>query len=251
MMMYKLLLPILATMVAIQAHAQVCTPDIARFPNDGYYTCHPNDPGKLPDALLNSPYTCVITLNIPTDTTISGLGTFNIDSVTLDRIPEPVTGLFKGLTYSAEPSNFRFPGGTKNCIIISGTPTDKSELGFSTVTLRLKAYFNGLPAPREESFPFRLASTLGKETLADTEGKMRIWPVPATQTLNVAMPVQTHSDTHFQIFNITGKKVMDVHQLVATSGTELDISGLTTGLYILKATTPKGVSAARFTVGQH
>lgn len=110
---FGLLMGVLLT--PLTGQSQVCTPD-------------PNAPasGIFPDTLANAcpgvPYNAVITLGIPNDTTINGpFGpiTATIDTIIINNI----TDLPPGITYACEPPTCKFPGGTKGCVVFSGTPT--------------------------------------------------------------------------------------------------------------------------------
>ncbi|MCB0840998.1 MAG: SprB repeat-containing protein, partial [Bacteroidetes bacterium] len=88
-----------------------CNPDPA-YTTPGIY------PTAIANGCLNELYSQVITIVVPTDTVVSGFP-IPIDSIVLDS----VVNLPVGLTYQCVPPSCGFPGGTSNCILISGTPT--------------------------------------------------------------------------------------------------------------------------------
>jgi hypothetical protein len=244
------LLVFCAFAINIELSAQNCTPDSVRFPAPGYYTDHPTNPDKLPDALLDSAYSSVININVPKDTTIAGFGTFVIDSVTLLRIPQPVEGLFTGLTYSAEPSNFNFPGNSKNCILISGIPTNKNEVGFTTIILHLNTYFNGLGVPRDVDFPFRLSATVGNQEW-DSQAKISVFPNPAIGKIHLSTGVKNGKNSSVIIRNIAGSTLLEKHFDHTPERTEINIEDFSTGMYLLTFRTSQTVETIRFTVSEH
>jgi hypothetical protein len=102
---FSLLLGLLSLPQLTQA--QICTPD-PNAPAVGLF------PASVPAGCPGQPYSATLTLGVPSDT----LG-FPVTNVVVDNI----TDLPPGITYACEPSNCTFPGGTKGCIVLSGTPT--------------------------------------------------------------------------------------------------------------------------------
>ena len=98
---------------ASDVYAQ-CSPDPA-LTSDGIF------PLVLTEACQNQAYSQVITINVPTDTTVTNPIplTIPIDSIVLDS----VVGLPPGFTFQCVPSTCSFPGGTSNCVLLSGTST--------------------------------------------------------------------------------------------------------------------------------
>lgn len=78
--------------------------------------------GIFPDTLVGTcvgiPYTETITLVIPTDTIVGGLFA-TIDSLVLDS----VAGLPPGLTFDCLNGQCSIAGGSRSCVLLSGTPT--------------------------------------------------------------------------------------------------------------------------------
>jgi hypothetical protein len=87
---------------------------------------------KLPDGSVNIGYSSTITAVIPSQIVISGFP-FNVDSAKVTGIPN----LPAGLTYQTDKPNW--PGGTKGCILISGTPTAQTS-GPLTLSIKYTAF---------------------------------------------------------------------------------------------------------------
>ncbi len=112
----NLLVLLFLTTISATSFAQICSPD-------------PNATGlfypAMPDSTTNrwQYYEQVMTISVPTDTTVSPL-TIYIDSVLLDS----VRGLPNGLSYGCNSSlgNCTYVGGSEGCFIISGTINDSS-----------------------------------------------------------------------------------------------------------------------------
>lgn len=127
------------------------------FFSKGYSQCTPNpaytDPGFYPDSAtgiapgyLGVPYQEVITLNVPTDTTVDfpgvGIVTLTINTMRIDSVRivgqsgYPVDISTIGLSYSCNSDSCQFLPNSSNCILISGQPAFPLEL-----TYALQLYF--------------------------------------------------------------------------------------------------------------
>jgi hypothetical protein len=65
--------------------------------------------------------------------------------------------------------------------------------------------------------------------------QLKIYPVPATETLTIETPQKTI----IEILNIEGQSIMTT--AIVDRKTIIDLEGLSSGVYIIKATTDKGV----------
>lgn len=108
---------VLFAFMAGEVNAQ-CTPDTDI---QGLYGPTPQE--GLPPAYVGEPYEAVISLKIPSDTTITV--TFMVDSLVLTD----VQGLPPGYSYSCSPPSCSFPGGDYGCILISGITFDNGLAG--------------------------------------------------------------------------------------------------------------------------
>ena len=118
---------VLAVMLAgMSASVQAqCVPDSTINASSGVF------PAVPAEACAGQPYSQVLTVVIPPDTTITNPFplTVPIDSVTIDN----VVGLPPGLTYQCVPASCGFPGGTSGCILVSGTVTVPDTYDISIV----------------------------------------------------------------------------------------------------------------------
>src|ERR1041384_2220120 len=112
------------------ANAQTCTPDLSI-----------TEPGMYPGTDVNLPYaydgvfynTCV-QFKVLTDTIISGTHV-TITNVTLDS----VSGLPPGFSFSTNPANHIFPGGSNACASLYGSPL-ASNAGTYHLTVHLTVH---------------------------------------------------------------------------------------------------------------
>jgi len=122
-------LTLLLTSIVLTAHSQVCTPD-ATCPFDSLICASNRSP-----ACEGVPYSNVLTLAVPSTIVINGT-TLNIARIKVNSI----TGLPQGISYQCNPSNCTVNGGSRGCILISGTantPGTYPTVTSLTVTITL------------------------------------------------------------------------------------------------------------------
>ncbi|HKR07170.1 MAG TPA: PKD domain-containing protein [Bacteroidia bacterium] len=112
--MKKILLLMALACPPVFAAAQSCTPDLS-ITQPGMY---PDIATNLPYAYVGVPYSTSVQFKVLTDTTISGTPV-TVTSVTLDS----VAGMPAGFTWSSNPANHLFPGGSNACASLWGNPT--------------------------------------------------------------------------------------------------------------------------------
>lgn len=115
------------------ANAQApCTPDTQAL--NGSNGIVPDTTTNFAPACLNQPYSQVISVRVPTDTTAAQLGgqTVSINYIQVAA----VNGLPPGLDYECMTPDCKFPGGTDGCAVVKGTPT---QLGTFPLVVKLKA----------------------------------------------------------------------------------------------------------------
>lgn len=118
----------------LNVFSQACTPDNSHLGNPGF---SPDTIQNLSDGFVGLPYSEVITVVIPQDTTAFfpgiGVATLTINYMQLDSIG----GLPPGFSYACNPSNCQFPGNSIGCIVITGNPQT-----FENYPLRLYLTYN-------------------------------------------------------------------------------------------------------------
>lgn len=127
---------------ATQLSAQ-CTPD-PYVTKPGIY---PDSAAGFPPAVATYPYNLTITVVVPADTLIPPLPLLPIDSIGVTS----VEGLPEGFQFlPSRPSGF-WPGGTKGCALITGTPS-KSQVGTYPLVFHVVGYISNLPFPYDVTF---------------------------------------------------------------------------------------------------
>lgn len=118
----KRILPLIflfSLMTVIETSYAQCTPD-PYVTKPGIY---PDSASGFPPAVATYPYNLTITVVVPADTLIPPLPLLPIDSIGVTG----VEGLPEGFQFlPSRPSGF-WPGGTKGCALITGTPTKRKS----------------------------------------------------------------------------------------------------------------------------
>lgn len=86
--------------------------------------------------------------------------------------------------------------------------------------------------------------SLSNKSFESTE--FSIWPNPAQNTLNVSFSNSISGEAKAEIFDITGRRVMNRKINAITKNEQFDISNLNIGAYIIKIQTPDGVLTKKF-----
>jgi hypothetical protein len=138
--MKKLLLSIISFLfISFSSYSQ-CTPDTYTTPP----YIRPDSATNLPHAQVGVPYSAVIQVRVPIDTT-SGSFTCNYDYIDVLGI----SGLPPGYTYACNPSNCHFVGNSNNCVLISGPAPPQAWEGDTfrlNVTIHYRLYLAGFPS---------------------------------------------------------------------------------------------------------
>jgi hypothetical protein len=82
----------------------------------------------------------------------------------------------------------------------------------------------------------------------NNESGLSVWPMPANDVLNVSYSTEnTNSLTTITVFNTSGSLVMS-KDINNTSGIQLNVSNLPSGIYILKLTNNKETLMKKFII---
>lgn len=224
--------------LAYNVSAQTCTYDMTWLATgrDGVW---PDSATNFVSGTVGVPYTQNITVKVPYDTTVSGLGTVHFDHIDLQtNISNPANyGLPPGLTLSGTPSNLHFPGNDTSCMIISGTPT---TAGTYNLSFQLKTYVT--------EFPF---SSVNTQTLTyykivinspvgineNTATKFEVGnpvPNPASSATSIKYTLPKTGSTKLNVYNTIGKLVMSkkAEAKAGDNAFELNVNDLSSGIYI-------------------
>ncbi len=224
----------------------------------------PNDYRILPDTVMNIPiatvsigYSTDLQFHVQPDTT-TPLGTFPITHVQIDSI----SGIPAGFSYSTNPTNGTFPGGSYGCALFTGLATAGQELGgpnsdgvypiiiyftaevsvFSQpqqfpstktgYTLRIQA-FNNVPATANVNFAVSQSI-----------------PNPSDKQADFSFTNPTNGAVQFTLYNILGETVK-MSAISATKGDNhftLSTAELPAGVYLYTFRSGASTVTRRMTV---
>jgi len=222
--------------------------------NPLYSQCVPGNytkPNIYPDTLINldtafagQPYQMIMTAVIPVDTLVLG-NRLPVDSIGIVSL----TGLPSSLTYQADKASGYWKGGTKGCILISGTPTN-AEAGIYPLNITVNAVVAGLPAfypvkgyklivNGNSSFAFENAIT-----------NIKLYPNPFYENASLRFFSNFIGPCHLSIFNSFGQEVYK-KEIVTSQGYNsivIQKNNLKDGIYILKLHNSEGLVSLIFSI---
>lgn len=186
-----------------------CTP--GGYTEPGIY---PDTLENLPTHCINEPYSAVIQVVVPTDTTtfVPQLGSTVTLGINYFELTS-VDGLPSGFTYACNPSNCRFPGGGNGCILLSGpamSTADTFDLVVHVtpnVNHQVLGDFDGPPS-EVKGYKVRIDICNAVEELnanAFDVGQNIPNPFEGTTTINYTTPVV--DEVELTVFDVLGKVV--------------------------------------------
>jgi hypothetical protein len=176
---------------------------------------YPDSATGLPHAITGQAYLTDIQVKVGVDTTftdpITGL-TFPaiIDSIVILN----VFGLPSGFTYSCNPANCNFPGGSDGCISLQGLPPSPSMVGVYPLVVQLRGYGTVFSVPQsitqnDSDYVIVIDSTtgIGKiDRIQFSTGQNQ--PNPARGITNIPVTLLHPEHLTLSIFNILGEVVL-------------------------------------------
>ncbi len=132
----------------------------------------------------------------------------------------------------------KFPKGIYNLSVTAYSGSNRN--GSQLATIGVQFTITDLGANKQQAISVKASSDVLKETKSQYAGsKMRIYPVPASNTLNAAVADPTIAMAMMHIYTLNGtlaKSYMKPAHLLSGAGRyEIDIADLPGGVYILKA----------------
>ena len=237
------LLTLFAIVASISCYAQ-CTPN-------PIYTATGNYPKTLDVAWVDSSYSMVITSVVPLDTTVlvSGIPiNVTIDSVVVKKL----SGMPVGYTTQFNPANGNFKGGTKGCVLISGTTSDESLVGIHPLEIYTKTYAHTkvfgtsvaqkpqLDTVRSYYLEIKSATPTGVLNYS-TSTRLQVYPNPTEGLFTTRAFFNEAKKATIKVYNILGGLIVDETVVIAnnTLNYPVDLSGAKAGIYFLEINTGK------------
>jgi len=200
---------------------------VTLFSGIAYSQCTPNTSittsGITPDSatglnvgIVGQIYNQVLQVRVPVDTVASVGGfpvTVPITSITLTSF----TGLPPGLTYTCNPTNCVFPGGSNGCVSINGIPTTSGA--YSPVAILTTSYVVfGFPSSRVDTVDYYVITInpssvgLNQHAASSKFSLTQNIPNPFNDFSVINYSVPSKANVNFKVFNIIGKEVF--HQMI-------------------------------------
>jgi hypothetical protein len=204
---------------------------------------------NLPTAHVSIPYSTFLTMVVPADTIYVG-NTVPIDSLNFTSI----TGLPTGFT--ATPNKSGWPGSTKGCILISGTPTLAMQSLTYKLTINVTAHGKYMGFPVSLPITYTGYKIYVKDTTVGISNYEQngISFISYSEQSNNSLEVKVHSQTEISnatiiINDITGRELLHLNNL---NGTEFLVkkANLSKGIYMISVmTNEKLIARGKIIVG--
>lgn len=227
--MKKTLLTLTLALAFIGAQAQ-CTPD-PQFTAAGIY---PDSATGLSPAYVGIAYNQNITIIVPSDTVYLGI------SIPIDKIDlTSVTGLPSSFSYSCDPPNCSFPGGTTKCAELSSPSPTSAEIGLHQIIFETTASVGGGLLTQVDTIDYYYievsvaTSTINQFDNTTFELK-EVYPNPVSNQAKIQFVSGTTENITFKIYNLLGEEVES--QLISSSKgvntINLNTSSYAEGIYL-------------------
>jgi hypothetical protein len=217
--------------------AQNCTPD-PQYPQTSH-GIHPDSATNFVQGYANQPYSQLITIVVPQDTTPP-----------FPPVPIPwdstvllnITGLPNGFTYacwnsSTSPSRCAWRGNTTGCAIIAGNPT-LADTGTYNLTVNTNNYLGGSTSPIPYTITYYKIKINGPLSVpVVTPNKFMVndcSPNPFSDKTEIIFNSPEVKGVSFKVYNVVGTEVYSV-AMRAQRGTNkfvFERNALPAGMYV-------------------
>jgi hypothetical protein len=241
-MMKKLLFSALFIFaVAVTASAQ-CTPGPETIP--GIY---PDTTINLPTAFVNLPYTATITVVVPVDTTVGGF-VLPIDSIGVIGWSGNPTGFI----YTPNTVSGYWAGGTKGCVLISGTAAI-ADTGLYHLIFNVKAYVLGSPTTyTANGYKILVKDTaLGVQENSLAEfSLLQNSPNPFAYQTKIEFTSPSTGTVNFAVANVIGEEVYTrtINAVRGENSFDFFVNDLPSGIYIYKLSNTRSTITKRMII---
>ena len=237
--MKKILLTLTLALAFIGTQAQ-CTPD-SQFTLAGIY---PDSVTGLLPAFVGQLYSQNITIITPSDTSVViSAGTPAIN-VTIDNIDlTNVTGLPPTFSYSCDPPNCSFSGGTTACAELYSAGPSSSEIGSHQIIFATTTYVSNVPfintTTQEDVIDYYYLNVTSASSTINQFNELTfelkgIFPNPVNNNSKIQIIIGESKDVVFSIFNYLGKKIEERSITLARGVNDIEISAkdYANGMYL-------------------
>ena len=254
--MKKLYFVSILAFASLTAGAQ-CTIDTTVFSGPNDYRILPDTVTNLPVATVGVPYVTDLQFHVQPDT-VTQLGTFPITHVQIDSI----TGIPAGFSYSTNPANGTFPGGSYGCAGVTGLATAGQELGgpnsdgvypiiiYYTATVNVFSVPQQFPTTKT-GYKVRIQAANSVpmvSTITFTVGQNA--PNPADSRAEFMFTNPTNGNVSFTLYNILGETVkqQNINAVKGENRFSLSTAELPAGVYLYTFRSGNSVVTRRMTI---
>ena len=232
--MWKLLC-VLPLLFVGNLQAQICVPDTSLangengvFPMPYHEESNPEG-GITKEACLNSYYEFVLTTVVGDSFRLGDISQ-PMDSLTISP-KDAVSGLPDGLSYRCDPPTCCFKPRTQGCVLISGTPTNKDQVGEHELVIKGTLYIKGFGG-YALVFPSQLIAPGNYTLKVNEEGSAACATAIETKSIEDHIQRSNHSisliqgDGMLNLYSLDGSLIRSGRRSISTSE-------LQHGLYVL------------------
>ena len=235
MMRRLLLFSVIMLMCAGYSYAQ-CIPDTTSIPG-----ISPDSATGLSPGYINQPYSQVLQVRVPTDTTVEITPGFPVTVSIVSIQVMSFSGLPPGLAYTCNPSNCTFPGGSNGCVEISGTPTAAGVYPLTAIVTTSATLF-GQPILQTDTLTYYVITVSGTSGVSEynTQGfaLSQNSPNPFSDATTITYHSPLPTEIEFRIFNMIGKEVHSriINADAGNNTLRLDSRDFAPGMYMYSIT---------------
>ncbi len=212
---------------------------------------YPDSAIGLPHAIVGVAYSTDIQFVVPVDTTYNGLPAI-ITSITVTS----VTGLPTGFSYTCNPANCTFPGGTSGCMLLLGNAPTSGMVGSYPIVVNMTVV--GTIFGITQSIPATNAnySIIIDNNVAVISPTVRYFnvgqsvPNPAQGFTSIPVSMQNSSYVDLKISDLIGKIIYNskVYLQKGNSEIPLNTSLFPKGIYIYTISDGKNTISKRMII---
>jgi hypothetical protein len=253
--MKRTLLTLSLAIATIFASAQCITDP--QFTDAGIY---PDSATGLANAYVGQLYNQNITIITPIDTFVANpLGGADI-LVTIDNIDlTNVTGLPNSFSYTCDPPNCSFPGGTIECAELYSAGPTLAEIGLHQIIFETTTYVSNVPfintTTQDDVIDYyylnisAAASTLNQ--LVNTTFELKgVFPNPAVNNANIQFISGTSEAVTFKVYNLLGEEIESqfINSQRGVNTINVNTTSYSEGMYLYSINNGKEVLTKRMIV---
>jgi hypothetical protein len=255
-LMKKLYFVSILALASFSAGAQ-CVINQSVFSGPTDYRILPDTVTGIPSAYVGTPYSTDLQFHVAPDT-VTPLGTFPIDQIQIDSI----VGIPAGFTYSTNPVNGTFPGGSYGCANFTGQATAGQEGGgpnsdgvypviiYFTATVSVFSTPTQFPATKT-GYKLHIMAANTVPSLSNVNFTVsQNAPNPSDKSADFLFTNPTNGNVQFTLYNILGETVKQ-NTISATKGDNhyiLNTADLSAGVYLYTFRSGNATVTRRMTV---